>query len=249
MKPRELYSGAAPAAQAQMGAGILEAGANIGRSIQSGYQALGQGLASGITSAAGSIAGAYGDYKKMQSQVKADASAFDTLKGYMPEEVAAKFDAQRQAIENDPKASLLDKQSFYNSAKSFLGSSVQHSMDMNKLNQQLAVQKQLGLSNTIAPYVMGTKAGMIDASQFMAPGFDQSSGQTQPQAASPITQPMPPQSGGSISMDEAKAFQQAYPNGTWEDYNAWSKQRLNARKQEAGANPQQADFGLLGLPR
>jgi hypothetical protein len=249
MKPRELYSGTAPAAQAQMGAGILEAGANIGRSIQSGYQALGQGLASGITSAAGSIAGAYVDYKKMQSQVKADANAFQTLRSYMPKDVVESFDMQERAMNTDPNTSLADKHAFYGSLKGFLGQSVQQKMDMDKLGEQLKVQKGLGLSNIIAPYVMGTKAGMVDPSQFFAPGFDQPSTQTQSQAASPITQPMPPQGGGSISMDEAKAFQQAYPNGTWEDYNAWSKQRLNARKQEAEANPQQIDFGILGLPR
>jgi len=74
MKPRELYSGPAPAAQAQMGAGVLEAGANIGRSIQSGYQALGQGLASGITSAAGSIAGAMGQLNTMKAANKVTES-------------------------------------------------------------------------------------------------------------------------------------------------------------------------------
>ena len=59
MKPREMYSGAAPAAMAQMGQGLSEAGANIGRSMQQGYAALGQGLSQGISA----IGGAVKDYK------------------------------------------------------------------------------------------------------------------------------------------------------------------------------------------
>lgn len=63
MKPRELYSGNAPTAMGQMGAGLMEAGANIGRSLQQGYSAMGQGLAQGVTAAAQ----AYGDYKQAKT--------------------------------------------------------------------------------------------------------------------------------------------------------------------------------------
>jgi hypothetical protein len=235
MKPREIYSGPAPAAQAQMGAGILEAGANIGRSIQSGYESIGKSIGAGLQA----VGGAYGDYKKMQSQVKADANAFDTLKGYMPEEVAAKFDAQRQAIENDPKASLLDKQSFYNSAKLFLGESIQQRMSMDKLNQQLAVQKQLGFAGIVAPYVMGTKAGMINPDQFVAPGFDAAKNPTDTQSQATPTAPS----------DEVKAFLAENPSGgTPQDFEAWRQKRAQARMQQAGTNAPQADFSLV-LPR
>lgn len=55
MKPRELYSGAAPAAMGQMGAGILEAGANIGRSIQSGYESIGKSIGAGLQAAGGAV--------------------------------------------------------------------------------------------------------------------------------------------------------------------------------------------------
>jgi len=143
MKPRELYSGNAPAAMGQMGAGLMEAGANIGKSLQQGYSAMGQGLAQGITAAAG----AYSDYKKMSSQVKADSAAFDALKDYMPKNVAESFDMQRRAIETDPSTSLQDRASFYNSAKSFLGTSIQHKMDMEKYQEQAKVMRQMPFYN------------------------------------------------------------------------------------------------------
>jgi hypothetical protein len=63
MKPRELYSGNAPTAMGQMGTGLMEAGANIGRSLQQGYSAMGQGIAQGI----GAAAQAYGDYKQAKT--------------------------------------------------------------------------------------------------------------------------------------------------------------------------------------
>jgi hypothetical protein len=63
MKPREMYSGAAPAAMGQMGAGLMEAGANIGRTLQSGYEAMGKGIASGISS----VGQAYGQYKQAKT--------------------------------------------------------------------------------------------------------------------------------------------------------------------------------------
>ena len=63
MKPREMYSGQAPAAMGMMGQGISEAGANIGRSFQQGYQNLGQGIGAGVE-AAGQ---AYGQYQSAKT--------------------------------------------------------------------------------------------------------------------------------------------------------------------------------------
>lgn len=67
MKPREMYSGAAPAAMGQMGQGLAEVGGNIAKSILSGYQSLGEGLGKGIQAAGSSIAGAYTDYKSAKT--------------------------------------------------------------------------------------------------------------------------------------------------------------------------------------
>jgi len=63
MKPRELYSGNAPQAMAMMGQGLPEVGANIARSIQSGYSALGQSIGQGLQS----VGEAYGDYKQAKT--------------------------------------------------------------------------------------------------------------------------------------------------------------------------------------
>jgi hypothetical protein len=65
-KPRELFNTPAPQAMSQMGAGIADAYANVGRIEGESYAALGQGIAQGITAAAGAYAG----YKQQQSQAK-----------------------------------------------------------------------------------------------------------------------------------------------------------------------------------
>jgi hypothetical protein len=66
-RPRELYNGPAPQAMSQMGAGIADAYANVGRIHGEGYKAMGAGIAQGITAAASAYAG----YKQQQSQAKA----------------------------------------------------------------------------------------------------------------------------------------------------------------------------------
>lgn len=129
-RPRELYSGPAPQAMSQMGAGIADAYANAGRIEGQGMAALGQGIAQGITA----VAGAYGDYKKMQSQVKSDTAAFNSFKDYLP----AEFVQQQQALENDPKASLMDKQQFYQSAKGYLGAAIGQKQKMDQIQAEQA---------------------------------------------------------------------------------------------------------------
>lgn len=89
MKPRELYSGAAPAAMGQMGAGLMEAGANIGRSLQQGYSAMGQGLAQGVTAAAE----AYSSYKQAKAanditRIAMDDPAYRQMLGVTSDEDA-----------------------------------------------------------------------------------------------------------------------------------------------------------------
>lgn len=116
-----------------MGQGIADAYANAGRIEGQGMQALGQGIAQGITSAASSIAGAYGDYKKMQSQVKADSAAFNSFKDYLP----AEFVNKQQALENDPSASLMDKQQFYQSAKGYLGAAIGQKYKMDQIGAEV----------------------------------------------------------------------------------------------------------------
>lgn len=132
-KPINLYQGPAPAAMSQMGAGLAEAGANIGRSLQQGYQSMGQGLAGGINAAVGE----YAKYKDMNAQVKASQKSYETIKSYLPPEVQSQFDAQIESMNQDPNLSLRDKAAFWDQAKSFIGTSVGQTFAMQKQKAEL----------------------------------------------------------------------------------------------------------------
>lgn len=128
-KPINPYQGPAPAAMSRMGEGIMEAGANIGRSLQSGYEALGKGIGSGITA----LAGAYSDYKKMESGVKGAEKSYEMFRPYLNPELRTQFDNQIASINSDKSLSLQDKAAFWDQTKGFIGGAI---------NQQFALQKQ-----------------------------------------------------------------------------------------------------------
>lgn len=86
MKPLNPYQGQAPAAMAQMGAGILEAGANIGRTIQGGYESMGKSIGQGIQSAASSVAGAYAQSKDDQAKFDATKKMFRAFESLLPKQ-------------------------------------------------------------------------------------------------------------------------------------------------------------------
>ncbi|CAB4136115.1 hypothetical protein UFOVP298_19 [uncultured Caudovirales phage] len=133
-KPLNPYQGPAPAAMGQMGAGVMEAGANIARSIQSGYEALGSGLAKGITGAAS----AYAQYKDTKAQVGAAEKSYETLKDYLPPEVRSKFDTQIEQLNKSDSTSLRDKAAFWDQAKGFIGGAVGQKMTLEKTAQEQA---------------------------------------------------------------------------------------------------------------
>lgn len=132
-KPINLYQGSAPAAMAQMGQGISEAGARIGQIMQGGYESMGSGLSKGINTAVGE----YAKYKDMNSQVKASEKSYQTLKSYLPEEVQKQFDSQIESMNQDPNLSLRDKAAFWDQAKSFIGTSVGQTFQMQKQKAEL----------------------------------------------------------------------------------------------------------------
>jgi hypothetical protein len=180
-KPRELYNTPAPQAMSQMGAGIADAYANVGRIEGQGMAALGQGIAQGITA----IGGAVADYKKMSSQVKADAAAFNSFKDYLP----AEFVGLQQTMENDPKASLLDKQQFYQSAKGYLGAAIGQKYKMEQIG---AEQKGL-YDRAVATKKPSLNMGSADKAIYdvlnpQDDGFGSPSRQSQPNAQD-TTQP------------------------------------------------------------
>jgi Sec-independent protein translocase protein TatA len=138
MQPRNPYQGTPASNMSFPTEAYMAAAANAAK-IQAEAQArMGEQIGAGLQKAGSAIGGAIGDYKKMQSQVKADAAAFDAFKDYLPPEVASKFDAQRQAIETDPKASLMDKQQFYQSAKGYLGAAIGQKYKMDQINAETA---------------------------------------------------------------------------------------------------------------
>lgn len=150
MKPQDLYRGQAPAAMGMMGQGLMEAGANIGRSALAGYQALGQGLASGVEQAAN----AYQEKKKLDAQNKADEGFVKTMLPYLPESIRNDFAARHENLLSDPSASALDKAAFYHSAKSYLGQSIAQNMELEKIREQAKYNPAL----LIAPATIASSA-------------------------------------------------------------------------------------------
>lgn len=178
-RPRELFNTPAPQAMSMMGQGIADAYARAGEIEGKGMLAMGQGIAQGLTSAASSIAGAYGDYKKMQSQVKADAAAFNSFKDYLP----AEFVGLQQTMENDPKASLLDKQQFYQSAKGYLGAAIGQKYKM----EQIGAEQQGLYDRAVAAKKPSLNMGSADKAIYdvlnpQDDGFGSPSRQSQPNA-------------------------------------------------------------------
>jgi hypothetical protein len=121
----------------QMGQGILEAGANIGRSIQGGYESMGRGLAGGISSGISAVASAYGDYKKMQSDVKASQKAYETFKNFLDPQTQQQIDSQIESMNKDTTLSLQDKSAFWNQAKTVMGGAINQKFAIDKQQQEL----------------------------------------------------------------------------------------------------------------
>jgi hypothetical protein len=139
MKPINPYQGAAPAAMAQMGQGILEAGANAARITQAGYESMGRNIAGGINAAAE----AYSDYKKTQSNVKASEKAYDTFRSFLDPEVQRSIDSQIESMNNDTSMSLRDKAAFWDQAKTVMGGAINQKFGIDKQQQELNARKAM----------------------------------------------------------------------------------------------------------
>jgi hypothetical protein len=138
-KPINPYQGPAPAAMSQMGQGLLEVGANIGRTLQSGYESMGRGIAGGISA----VAGAYGDYKKMQSGVKASEKAYDTFRSFLDPEVQRSIDTRIEEMNKDTGVSLRDKAAFWDQAKAVMGGAINQKFAIDKQQQELNARKAM----------------------------------------------------------------------------------------------------------
>lgn len=146
-RPRELYSGPAPQAMSQMGAGIADAYANVGRIEGQGMAALGQGIAQGI----GAIGQAYGDYKKMQSQVKSSENFYNTMKegGYLPPEMTKGIDT---IVGGDVYKNMgtAEKAQFWGDVKSYTGSALGQYYKMQQIEAENAAAKDRAITAAFA---------------------------------------------------------------------------------------------------
>lgn len=134
-KPINPYQGAAPAAISQMGAGILEAGANIGRTLQGGYESMGKGISSGITAAAD----AYKQYKEDQAKFDATKKMFKTFSGSLNEQ-------ERQGIDEifaDTSMSVREKNALAPTLMQYLGASQQQKQALEKQKAELDARMSL----------------------------------------------------------------------------------------------------------
>ena len=116
-KPINLYQGPAPAAMAQMGQGISEAGARIGQIMQGGYESMGKGLASGITAAAS----AYAQNKEEQGRFDATKKMVKAYESYLPQSARDEIDG----IFSDTKMSVSQKNAMAPMLLNFLAASQQ----------------------------------------------------------------------------------------------------------------------------
>jgi len=181
-----------------MGQGILEAGANIGRTLQSGYESMGKGIAGGISA----VASAYGDYKKMQSGVKASEKAYDTFRSFLDPEVQKSIDTRIEEMNKDTSLSLQDKAAFWDQAKTVMGGAINQKFAIDKQQQELnaAAARQaandaaardrtlLGIqarAEELGGPALPTDAGAVTPNALMpnAPFYDQGLGQRQTQPA------------------------------------------------------------------
>jgi hypothetical protein len=164
-KPINPYQGAAPAAMAQMGQGILEAGARIGQTIQGGYESMGKGLASGINSAVSQ----YAQYKDDQAKFDATKKMFNAFGGSLGEK-------ERQGIDGifaDTSMSVREKNALAPTLMQYLGAAQQQNQALAKQQQEIdARMKQAAFTEG----EQTKRTGMQITSQEMQPFRQQAAG-------------------------------------------------------------------------
>jgi hypothetical protein len=136
-KPINLYQGAASAAMGQMGQGILEAGARIGQTIQSGYESMGKGLAGGINAAVGE----YAKHKDDQAKFDATKKVFTAFEDFLPKTIdpetgkdISPMGETVKAIFADTSMSVREKNALAPMLFSFLGNAQQQAGKENIAN-------------------------------------------------------------------------------------------------------------------
>jgi hypothetical protein len=123
--------------------------------LQSGYESLGKGIGAGIQA----VGQAYGDYKKMSSEIKSSEGFYNSLKEgkYLPEGMITQID---NTINSDAfkHSSTQDKAAYWNNLRSFSGQSIANKWAMDRLDAQLAVEKN-------KPYYQAGGQAILQATQ------------------------------------------------------------------------------------
>jgi hypothetical protein len=131
----------------QMGQGIADAYANVGRIEGQGYAAMGEGIAKGITA----IGGAVADYKKMSSQVKSSENFYNTMKegGYLPPEMTAGID---NTVNSDVYKNMgtAEKAQFWSDVKGYTGSALGQYYKMQQLEAEAGAAKDRIITGAFA---------------------------------------------------------------------------------------------------
>lgn len=133
-------------------AAYLQASQNAAEMQARGMGELGKGLAGGINA----VAGAYSDYKKMQSNVKASEKAYDTFRSFLDPEVQRSIDTRIEEMNKDTGVSLQDKAAFWDQAKAVMGGAINQKFAIDKQQQELnaaaARQREQIASQEMMPF-------------------------------------------------------------------------------------------------
>jgi hypothetical protein len=162
----------------QMGQGIADAYANVGRIEGQGYAAMGEGIAKGITA----IGGAVADYKKMSSQVKSSENFYKTMKegGYLPPEMTKGIDTM---VGGDVYKNMgtAEKAQFWGDVRAYNAAALgqYHKMQQIRAEQKGLYDRAVATKKPSLNMGSADKA-IYDVLNFQDDGFGSPSGQSQP---------------------------------------------------------------------
>lgn len=128
-KPINPYQGPAPAAMAQMGQGLMEAGANAARITQAGYESMGKSIAGGVNA----ITESYKQYKDDQAKFDATKKMFKAFGGSLNEEERKGI----QEIFDDTSISTREKNFASPAIMQYMGAAQQQRQALEKQQREL----------------------------------------------------------------------------------------------------------------
>jgi uncharacterized protein YoaH (UPF0181 family) len=164
MKPRELYSGQAPAAMAQMGQGMAEVGARIADIGLRGQEAMAKGISSGVTSAINAIADAYKEHKNMVAENKSAANMYQDLRdsNLLPESLTSRIDDQVSTKDGwYAKATPLERNKFWKDFDPYFKASIANQYAINRIEAETAGRIKSGESGAEAGLYADVVKGVI----------------------------------------------------------------------------------------